>query len=99
GLGDFLVGGILALPGHETEVAPIRRLAVIGGKPYEAHVYGARSHQGTRRNELLQGIAIGNQLALEEPAPQRPGAQAGGTQAPAAGKAAVNSSTLGTKRI
>ena len=90
GRGDFLVLGILAAPGHEKQVSPIRRLAVIDGRPYEAHVFGARSQQSSRKNQLMQ-ITIGNELGLDENPPEGPKAQTGGTGTTPAG-AAENSS-------
>jgi hypothetical protein len=100
GRGDFLVLGVLPAAGHEKEVAPIRRIAVIDGKPYEAHVFGARLHQRTQKNVTMQGIAIGNELALEDNATsEAASAQSGGARSTGASAATINSWTLGTKSV
>jgi hypothetical protein len=88
GRGDFLVLGVLPAPGHEKEVAPIRRIAVIDGKPYEAHVFGTRLHQRTQRNVTMQGIAIDNEIALDD-----------NTAPESVTTAATSSWTLGSKSV
>ncbi len=42
----------------------IRREVVIGGRTFEAYVYGARLSLSSRRRVPLRGIAVGNRLAV-----------------------------------
>ena len=98
GRGDFLVLGVLAAPGHEKEVAPIRRIAVIDGKPCEAHVFGARLHERTQKDVAMQGIAIGNEVALEDNATSEE-APSQKASARSTSAAAASSWTLGTKSV
>ena len=55
------------------------RTVTVGGKKYEAYVYGRRAYQGTKLGIPVHGIAIGNKLALHE----SPVRQAEAVEAPA----------------
>lgn len=66
GRGDYEV--LCAYPDadHAHEAAPLLRYVELNGRRYEAHVFGQRAREMTQRNVELRGIALGDQLALEE---------------------------------
>src|SRR5213075_49677 len=66
GRGSLEVLAALAEPGKESQVTPVFRTSTIGNKTYEAFVYGRREGEPTRRNAVLQGIAVGNLLAVHD---------------------------------
>lgn len=66
GRGDFEVLCAIPEPGHETEVRSIRRYAAFGDRRFNAFVYGRRANQPTLRDVSLHGIALGDNLALDE---------------------------------
>jgi len=53
-------------PGKEREVTPVIRRADIGGRIYQAFVYGRRLGEPTRADAPLSGIAVGDLLALQD---------------------------------
>ncbi len=66
GRGELAVLGALAEPGKETKVTPIFRTVTIGDKEFEAFTYGRRLGKPTRQNIPLNGIAVGNLMAVNE---------------------------------
>src|SRR6185369_9759467 len=68
GRGDFEVFASVPLPGRSDGAASITRQVTLHGKSYEAYVYGQRTHQTTRGNISLHGIAIDKAMAVHEDA-------------------------------
>ena len=66
GRGGLVVLGALAEPGKEKEVVAVFRTATLGQKEYKAYVYGWRLGEPTRSDIPLNGIAVGNLLAVNE---------------------------------
>lgn len=64
GRGELAVLAALPEPGRERDVTPVFRTAEIGGRHFDAFVYGRRLGEPTRRNLPLHGIAIDGQLAV-----------------------------------
>lgn len=62
--GTLAVMAALPEPGREREVIPVWRTATLGGQDYEAHVYGWRLGEPTRRDVPLNGIVLGRLLAV-----------------------------------
>jgi hypothetical protein len=63
GRGHF---GVFIADDFEANWREVRREVTLGGRRYEAFVYGARSSQPTRDHAVLQGIAVGNRFAVHE---------------------------------
>ncbi|MEO5803320.1 MAG: PKD domain-containing protein [Verrucomicrobiota bacterium] len=66
GRGELAVFGVLPEPGKELEIDPTFRIATIDGKEFKAFTYGRRLGEPTKRNIPLNGIAVGNLLAVNE---------------------------------
>jgi hypothetical protein len=66
GRGSLEVFGALPKPGREGEVTPTFHTATIGGRSYNAFVYGRRLGVPTRQNIPLNGVAVDNLLAINE---------------------------------
>ncbi|MEO6036178.1 MAG: hypothetical protein ABIQ35_13060, partial [Verrucomicrobiota bacterium] len=64
--GELAVLGALAEPGKEAFVTPTFRTATIDSNEFEAFAYGRRLGEPTRQNISLNGIAIGNLMAVSE---------------------------------
>jgi hypothetical protein len=66
--GDFMVYVLEGNDHHTKEMTEsrIERFVVIGDDRYEAFVYGRRESMPTKMNIPLQGIIIGDQIALDE---------------------------------
>lgn len=64
--GSLEVFGAVPQPGKAQSFTPTFRHATVGEQRYDAFVYGRRLGQGTRANIALNGIAIGDRLALNE---------------------------------
>ena len=66
GRGSLDVFGALAEPGKEQEVTATFRKASVGGRTYDAFVYGRRLGEPTRQNVALNGSAVDNLFAVNE---------------------------------
>lgn len=66
GKGSLDVFGALAETGHEQEVTPTFRKAHIGGRTYDAYVYGRRLGEPTRHDIVLNGLAVDDRFAVNE---------------------------------
>src|SRR5262245_18191020 len=96
--GDLAVFSALPYLGREADFRAVQRWATIGGRPYEAFVYGRRASQRTSREVSLHRIAVDGWLALsdspvrvldpEEPASA--GKQPANNQCPISGKAVAS---------
>ncbi len=64
-MGDFTINGAVRAQGGPP-VQPITREAMIGNKRYRAYTYGRWNDATTRQNIFLQGVALENDLALDE---------------------------------
>lgn len=64
--GKLAVLGVLAEPGHESEIEPTLRLATIGEREYHTYTYGERLGVPTRNRIALNGIAVDDLFALSE---------------------------------
>ncbi|MEI6085282.1 MAG: Calx-beta domain-containing protein [Verrucomicrobiota bacterium] len=58
--------GVRVATDFENNRVEVKREAVIGGRRYEAFVYGRREAQKTSDNISLHGIAVDNVIALDE---------------------------------
>lgn len=66
GRGSLDVFGAVPHPNRTKQFTPTFRKATIGDRSYDAHVYGKRLSHVTRANVRLNGIAVDNQLAVNE---------------------------------
>jgi alpha-tubulin suppressor-like RCC1 family protein len=64
GRGKLDVLALLLEPGSDLE--PIQRIVHANGQRYHAYVYGWRVHESSQKDIAINGIAIGNTLALSE---------------------------------
>jgi len=66
GKGRLAVLAALAEPGKEVDVVPTFRKAELGGREFDAFVYGRRLGEPTRAGIPLNGIAVDNVFAASE---------------------------------
>ncbi len=66
GRGSLEVFGALPAPGKAHLVKPTFRKATIADRTFDAFVYGRRSGEPTRRNAILNGVALDNLMAVNE---------------------------------
>lgn len=68
GRGNLDVFCALPLPGADyREFKPgLMRYATVNGRTYQAYVYGKRARSMSQRNIAIEGIAVGNLLAIRE---------------------------------
>jgi Carboxypeptidase regulatory-like domain/PKD domain/Peptidase M66 len=66
GRGELALFGALPEPGKEGKVPSNFRVATLGNHSYRAYVYGRRRAQTTLRDVPLQGVALGNAMAVFE---------------------------------
>ena len=66
GRGELAVLGALPEEGKPITAPPIFRVAKVGGRQYQAFVYGRRAGEPTRPNTSLHGIAIDDMAAVHE---------------------------------
>ena len=64
GRGDFQV--LASLGEREGQVLPIQRWVELGGRRFEAHVYGRRISQTSKQQIPLHGIALAGHMAVHE---------------------------------
>jgi len=66
GRGELAVFAALPRPGQEGRMPASWRTATLGDRTFQAHVYGRRLDEPTRRDVPLHGLAVDAQLALDE---------------------------------
>lgn len=91
GNGRLDVFAVCPEPGMEHAVPSVIRRATLGGRTYQAFVYGRRLGDPTQAEVLLEGIAVGDLLAVHSDAARGLEPQA----APATGFASSPSDTSG----
>lgn len=64
--GKLAVLGVLAEPGHESEIEPTFRIATVGEREYRTYTYGERLGVPTRNSIALNGVAVDDVFALSE---------------------------------
>lgn len=66
GHGDLAVLAATPLPGQKLEGEPMWRTVTLGERIFRAHVYGRRLDEPARFGVALHGIAVGDQIAVDE---------------------------------